>query len=276
MDRVLLPYYYNLGAALGRLVAIPMVEPVNAAPDEKFLPWSLGNAVHTQLLWLYRVDGPLKVPNVAHEFQAALQRYGESIGFPVPGQPPSNVPEAVARSDLIVKCLDLQAVVLADLQRMPIYSVPKQGAYDTDDLIDNADAVLPVEVRVKLSQLALDEIKESGRCLAYGVATASGFHMMRAVEDVLRYYCATVTVHGVKGQKIELPKTHVPSWGDYTAYLEHSKEADVIETRALLHPLGKNQRDFIAHPEKVLTPNEAYSLFQEGQAAINRMADRIT
>src|SRR3990172_12463095 len=98
MDRVILPFYYNLGTSLGKLTAVPMIAPANATPDEKFIPWRLGNDVHNQLLWLYGAGGPIKAPQVAHDFLTLLTRYGDAIGLTPAGAPPSNVSEASARS----------------------------------------------------------------------------------------------------------------------------------------------------------------------------------
>jgi hypothetical protein len=277
MDKVLLPFYYNLGTYLGRLALFPITPPPNSTPDEQFLLWNLGNEAYKFLNSLYGQGRPLKVAQVVYDFNQALIDYGKTIGLGPDAMPNPGISVESARSQLIIRGMNLQAVVLADLQRMPVYAVPKQGAYDTDDLIDGADAVLPQEVKAKLSFMALREVRESGRCLAFGVPTASGFHMMRAVEDVLRDYCSAVPeMYGTKGQKIGLPTDRVPSWGDYTAYLEHCKEPDVEETRALLIAVKRNERDVIAHPDKVLTPNEAYTLFQKGQAAITSMAARLS
>lgn len=271
VDRVLLPYYYNLGAALGKLAAFPISPPPGT--DDSFTVWRVGSDVHSLLAWLYGTGGPLRAPMVAHDFLSLLTRYGDTIGLTpnVPAQP-EQTPDA--RTALLVKSWDLQAVVLADLQRLPVYSVPKQGIYDTDSLIEQAEFDIPEEYRIKLKPTTLADVQEAGRCLAFGVPTAAGFHIMRAVEDVLADYCDTVEIDGAKGVPLKKPGKS-KNWGDYTTYLKRSEEPDVVQTHALLEPLGKYERNEIMHPERVLTENEAFRLFKEGQTAIERMAVRI-
>jgi hypothetical protein len=236
--------------------------------------WRLAYQTRERSNQLYAPPWSLNVSYQAHLIlSGAINRYFDAVlAKPEhgPGQPAGlPVDEASLRRDLILRGQDFQLIFEAEIQTMAAYYVPQQGIYRTDDLIDRAEFTLPEETRNKIDRIVANEIQQAGKCLAFGVPTASGFHMMRAVEAVLFHYCDTVAVTGQK------KPGKSKNWGDYTAYLARSTEPDVIETRALLHPLGKNQRDHIMHPEKVLTPNEAYSLFQEGQAAINRMAERL-
>lgn len=278
MERLNQDFFYQLGQSLGRLPSLPHEIPEDAAPDEKFVLWRLGLTANNFVRTLFGPPWDLHFSsNAFRQFADSLSVYGETIGLSVPGRAPTELSEAQARIDLLTKAVELQTILRTEINRMPIYFVPQQGIYGTEELILNAELVLPQEVRLKLSPMSLREVAEAGRCLAYGVPTACGFHMMRAVEDVLRYYCRTMPeLTGTRGQAITLPEDRVPSWGDYTAFLDHYKDDDsIVETRALLLAMKRNERDVLAHPERVLTENEAYTLFQKGQAAITSMAERL-
>jgi hypothetical protein len=281
VDRVHLPYFYDLGVALNRVAAWPIIASSDSI-EEKTALWQAGQDAYKLVFWLYSPEGgQVKTTNAPRHFERSLTIWGEAIGIIPPQlsshlQPFDDEALATIRLNLINSVIALQPVLQADLQRMPVYAIPKQGAYDTDDLIEEADKVLPIDVRVKLSFQAVWDVQEAGRCLAFGVATAAGFHMMRAVEDVLRLYCTTVPEMLAKsGQAIVLPTDREPSWGDYTAFLKHSELPDVVLTYALLVSMKRVDRDVIAHPEKVLTPSEAYTLFQKGLAAITSMSERL-
>jgi len=275
MDRINLPFYYELGSILGAVANASPDAVTDAAADGQL--WAAAWRARNQVNLLFQPPWNLKVAwGAATAFSTALESFGSGL-YPKQGEQPANdALRQTLRRTLVLKASEFQTVLQAELQIMAAYFVPQQGIYQTDDLIDRAEITLPEEVRTKLSEMALNEVRESGRCLAFGLPTACGFHMMRAVEDVVRDYCQTIPeMKGAKGQTIHLPKNRKPTWGDFTAYLEHCHEPDVEETRALLLAVKRNERDVIAHPERVLSMNEAYTLFQKGQAAITSMAERI-
>ena len=76
---------------------------------------------------------------------------------------------------LINAAKQFETVFLAELQTLAAYYVEEKGAYATDALIERAEMVFPEGIREKLTQQTIDEIRESGKCLAFDIATASGF-----------------------------------------------------------------------------------------------------
>lgn len=76
----------------------------------------------------------------------------------------------------------------AELQKTAAYAVPERGIFKTEGLVDSADQHIHQSVHAGVSEFARREFKAAGRCLAFGLYSASGFHSARAVEDVLRTY----------------------------------------------------------------------------------------
>ena len=76
----------------------------------------------------------------------------------------------------------------AELQKTATYAVPERGIFRTEGLVDSADLHVHHSVHAAVSDFARNEFRSAGRCLAFGLYSASGFHSARAVEDVLRAY----------------------------------------------------------------------------------------
>lgn len=76
----------------------------------------------------------------------------------------------------------------AELKKTATYAVPQKGIFSTEGLVDMADNHIHETVRASVPEFALEEFRASGRCLAFGLYSASGFHAARAVESVLRKY----------------------------------------------------------------------------------------
>lgn len=76
----------------------------------------------------------------------------------------------------------------AELQKTATYAVPERGIFNIEGLVDKAYLHIHGSVRGKVNSFALEEFKAAGRCLAFGLYSASGFHSARAVESVLRDY----------------------------------------------------------------------------------------
>jgi len=84
--------------------------------------------------------------------------------------------------------MKFEAVLSAECARNPVFVAPKRGAFDTDDLVNMAREMIPAALRPAISNRALDDLDSAGRCLAFGLFTASGFHACRAVESVMEDY----------------------------------------------------------------------------------------
>ena len=134
-------------------------------------------------------------------------------------------------------------------------------------MIERAELALPESVRNKLDTQILSEIKESGKCLAFDNATASGFHIMRALEAVIHQYYLVIC----KPSKAE----RLDSWAAYIAALRGSTDSTVKETVAVLQQIKDNERNLIMHPERVLSPDDAFTLFEIAKGAMMAMAGKL-
>ncbi len=160
---------------------------------------------------------------------------------------------------------DFRTVLMAELATLRAYLVLKKGIYATSDLIETAELTLPESVVSKLPQSVVVELREGGRCLAFECATASGFHVMRAVELVLhRYYVVCCKPSS---------RAKLPNWGAYLCEMKKCKEPAVLQVVALLQQIKDLERNVIMHPEAVLTPDDAFRLFELAKSAIIFMAD---
>lgn len=77
-----------------------------------------------------------------------------------------------------------------ELKKTASYAVPERGIFNIELLAENAERHIHETVRHAVPDFALSEFKSAGRCLAFGLFSASGFHAARAVESVLKEYYA--------------------------------------------------------------------------------------
>jgi hypothetical protein len=101
-----------------------------------------------------------------------------------------------------------EAVLHAECESRPAFIPPKRGIYDTEELVNTAENAISPALRPMLSEKAAVELGSAGRCLAFGLFTAAGFHMCRAVEAVLENTTAASRVnraHGAVGMTTSRP-----------------------------------------------------------------------
>lgn len=153
---------------------------------------------------------------------------------------------------------NFQAMLSAEMARLDLYFVSPKRAYDMSKLIGAAEQALPMEVLPDLPTETRDDLREAGRCLAFELPTATGFHVFRAVESIVRIYFPLVGV--------ALPKSR------NLGGLIDSLEGTISEkTIGMLKHLKDTYRNPLMHPELVLDLDEAESLFQFSISAISTM-----
>jgi len=150
-------------------------------------------------------------------------------------------------------------VLAAELQQLDTYFVPKTGIYSTTDLIERADDLFLD--KANLTDELKHEFREAGKCIAFGLATAAGFHIWRATETVIIAYIKVVT-----GSP---PKTSDRNWGAYVKILKDGGADDKV--CGALDQLRTLHRNPTMHPEVVLTVTEADSLLGMAKSAIIAM-----
>ena len=72
-----------------------------------------------------------------------------------------------------------------EVQIIVTYFVSKKAIYDTNDLIAREDEIFADNVCQHVSEQSKHDMREAGKCLAFDLATAAGFHIARAVEGTL-------------------------------------------------------------------------------------------
>lgn len=158
-----------------------------------------------------------------------------------------------------------ETVLIAELNVGHAFWVTKKRGYDTYDLINQAEVIFPQELIAKVPE-SIADIRESGRCIAFELGTAAGFHTMRALEIVLRRYFDVVTNGAPR------PKTN--NMGDYLSELDRLAVGDV-KTKAALKQIKNLHRNELIHPEVTLSLDEAIGLWNMAQSVIVAMLSEI-
>src|SRR5262245_19607282 len=136
-----------------------------------------------------------------------------------------------------------QAVQL-DFGRAPVYLVTQKGIYGTYDLVNGAEFVFVAEVFSAISDEARGDFNQAGRCLAFGIWTACGFHALRATEKVLREYYEAL-VEKPPGKMTMAPLIE-----------ELRKAGGDAKTLAVLDQIRDLHRNPMNHPEVFLSHAE--------------------
>ena len=158
-----------------------------------------------------------------------------------------------------------EAQLSHELDDLDVYYIPPKGTHSTLSLIEKADENLPSDVRSRLTPEAVYDVKQAGRCLALDAPTAAGFHILRAVESLIRIYVDKVTgkPHPSKNR----------NWGAYINAIRNNN-GDTRVANFLQH-VKDTYRNPIMHPEVVLTSDEAFSLFNASLSAIVQLDTAI-
>jgi hypothetical protein len=170
-------------------------------------------------------------------------------------------------NDLIRK---FETIFSTEMNGAATYFVPSRGIYSTAALIDFADKSFPENIFGHIPEKAKSDWRAAGRCLAFSLLSATGFHVARAVEATLEVYYQLYT--GAPGT--------LHSWHDYLKALEAvastgSSPAPASKTLAELRQMKDDYRNPVMHPRVTLSENDARILFDNGESLIIAMAEEI-
>jgi hypothetical protein len=133
--------------------------------------------------------------------------------------------------------------------------------YDSYKLLNSPLKFFNDDVCERLPDIAIGDIEEAAKCIAYERATAVAFHLMRATEAALKeYYCSKV-----KRSRVQM------MWGPMVSHLRKRPKPDVILLDHL-DGIRRNFRNPTQHPDKVYDMNEAQDLFGVCIDVLNRVA----
>jgi hypothetical protein len=158
-------------------------------------------------------------------------------------------------------------VLAEELRAASSYMAPDIGIFKTSALVEEADKNIPDDLLDFVQNPPRTDYRNAGKCLAFGLPTASGFHVLRAVEGVLNDYVPLFI-------KTDVDK--LKTWGDYIDLLNKTdgKAGPKPDKKTLrdLDQLRGLDRNPIMHPREVLDETQARVLFNNCTTAILAMA----
>lgn len=158
-----------------------------------------------------------------------------------------------------------ETLLSAELGKLDTYIVNQIGGYSMPLLVRNAEVNLPGTVSATIPDDARKDLREAGRCLAFELPTASGYHALRAAEKLLREYHELQT--GIK------PTAKIIDWKTCLDQLgAHGGDGKTIQVLDQIRELHRNP---LAHPEIFLSMEDAQGLFNIVISAITAMSKQV-
>jgi hypothetical protein len=152
-----------------------------------------------------------------------------------------------------------------EMADLPMFCVEEKGSYSLRSLVKGCAQYQPPNVKSKITSGIEEEINEAGKCLAFSRATASAFHILRAVELLVT---ELITKTG-----LPMPPPNRCNWGEYISVLRTGGAPK--EVTDLFQILKDNYRNPIMHPDDSLNLIEATSLFGICQSMIEVICRHI-
>ena len=155
---------------------------------------------------------------------------------------------------------EIGTLLARECPTVPIFFIPPKGIYKTEDLINQAENMFSETMRKVIPSQAITDVHEAGRCIAFELPTAAGFHVLRATEALTREYYKFV-INKDSGKT---------DWGKCIEELKEQAAAD----NGLLELLDqiRDERNTVMHPRRNLSMDEAIGVVNLAQAAISRTA----
>lgn len=156
----------------------------------------------------------------------------------------------------------LEDTVYAESTLTYIHNIPLRR-YQSIYLLETPDKLLNTGVFLKLSDIAKYDFTSACRCIAYGEATASAFHVLRATEDTLKqFYFSSIKTKRLK----------TPMWGPMTIALRSKKTNKPKENiLGALDLVRISYRNPTQHPEAIYDIESAQDLLGLCIDLINKM-----
>lgn len=173
-------------------------------------------------------------------------------------------------------------VIRSNSQQIYVMYVHEKGAYSASALIEGARIHLSDDAQNNISNSEKTDFDLAGKCYVHDLATATGFHAMRALEAEARRYHKEVTQ-----QSVEVDWTLNPlingncgrgQVGLRDAWKSEGAREDspLLLIITLLTSISQIYRNPIMHPEMVLDESSSKQVFDTTALAISAMvADRL-
>lgn len=209
-------------------------------------------------------------------FAAANELYA-AIGQVVPSQFPKAIEKFHALPDpepelgwgaaqpIRQAAAKFETILSAELSNSDTYWISPKATHKTSMLLKSARNMLPSSIVQRVPEAAAD-FDEAGRCWLLDANTATGFHLMRAIDAVMRaYYRAAIGIE---------PKKKFRNWGAYIKQFRSCAQANQ-KTIDFLEQIKENYRNPVLHPEQNLDADDAQILFGVSISVVSMMARDI-
>ena len=262
MDKIDAGYLYELGSTIRSMRGLKVEQN-----DHNWQAWSLcinvRDAVQTFIEYSIYAPGLRSARTYGQRFVVELNALITRIEEHQPAAPPLTSYESMN----VMRAFNaFEPVMIAELQSLPIFFVPPRGAFDNAYLIEAGQTLFPEILGVKVPE-AIPDAQQAGKCIAFNLPTAAGFHLHRANEAVLRHYFDAVMGAG--------KRPRVQTMGTLLGAMKKAScgNPNVI---AALDALKEFHRNPLMHPEHTFSDiDEAISLYCAIRAAISYMLEEI-
>lgn len=150
------------------------------------------------------------------------------------------------------------SILRSEISELETYLFAEAGTHSVAKLLRRAEATF-MGLEGELPPEVVSEIREWGKCVAYELPTAAGFHILRATELMIIHYLDRVSP-GITASILD------PSWKTYIDALRRAKCADTITSS--LHQIRNLYRNRVIHPEEILTAPQSEAISGVAKAAI--------
>ncbi|UYO00787.1 MAG: hypothetical protein KIT02_06150 [Devosia sp.] len=171
-------------------------------------------------------------------------------------------------SDFVRRIDSFKNVFDAECREVDVYSVGQIGIYKTSALVSDGASVIPIEVRAHMSQVAVDEFRNAGKCLAFDLPSACGFHALRGMELVMDDYL----------RSFQVVTDTFKTWNDYIQAAEklirdgnESGKKPSPRVTAMLDRMRTLDRNPLMHPRDTLDEVAADQLFKLSAVTVVEM-----
>lgn len=162
--------------------------------------------------------------------------------------------------------MNLESTIFAEASTKFVLTTPTRR-FTSEYLINSPENLLKKDIFGKLSDIAKFDFTCSCRCILYGEATASAFHVLRATEDTLKnfYFKYRPT-----------DRLEKPMWGSMSAQLRaltsNKPSETILNTLDLVRVSYRNPTQ---HPEAKYDIESAQDLLGVCIDLINKMASEL-
>lgn len=248
MIRISIPYVYNLHEALLPLASIKQGDTQGQHLFALFNAESLLSQFLNQSLWGFNLR-VCRQPGL-QLLNSIKSLYGDEIKA-------DNEIEYWRVVTMQQHLASFKAVMEAEFMTTPSFLVTPRRGFDIAALIETAEVIFPDELVRKVPDVLFD-VREAGKCIAFDLGTAAGFHLLRVLEIVILSYWRVVM------EGVPLPDNR--NIGAYIREMEKSgKGAPKVLTA--LRQIKDHHRNELMHPEEKLNLDEAIALLGIVQSA---------